>query len=219
MAGPPSASSVNAPTAWDRTAWLRERSARADAFLAAHAWQRDRLVGILGATATGAAAARVRELLDPRCVAVVTGQQPAVGGGPLYTVVKAAHAIAIARGLSEVGRSAAPIFWCASEDHDLGEADHADIIAADGSIHRFHGDLGGGRGSLRFRPARSWWSALIAHCRTHLGSGIGEPYIASLVPDAEETMGAWHCRLLSSLFAQHGLICVEGHRLRPLWAE
>ena len=31
-----------------------------------------------------------------------------------------------------------PIFWCASEDHDRGEADHADLLHANGSIERLH---------------------------------------------------------------------------------
>jgi hypothetical protein len=30
-------------------------------------------------------------------------------------------------------------------------------------------------------------------------------------------MGAWTCRLMAALFARHGLVCVEGHLLRPLW--
>ena len=30
-------------------------------------------------------------------------------------------------------------------------------------------------------------------------------------------MGAWTCRVLAALFAGSGLVCIEAHRLRPLW--
>lgn len=59
---------------------------------------------------------------DPRAVAVVTGQQAGLFLGPLYTFYKAAHAIALARRLSEeADRPVLPVFWVASEDHDLAE--------------------------------------------------------------------------------------------------
>jgi len=71
----------------------------------------------------------LRRLAAGRAIAIVTGQQPALGGGPLFTLAKTAHAVAVARHLSATGTPAVPVFWCASEDHDRGEADHADLIA------------------------------------------------------------------------------------------
>lgn len=188
-------------------------------FLKHGTWDRPALTAILRAAgdayAVGKSAReRIAALVAPDSVALVTGQQPAVGGGPLYSLVKTAHAIALARTL---GPNAVPVFWCASEDHDLGEAGHADLIARDGSIHRFAGDLGGGRASLRFRPATTWWEGLVAHARTHLGEGLGTTWLEQHRPRAGEGLGAWTCRLLAALFGAHGLLCIEGHRLRPLW--
>lgn len=190
-------------------------------FLSAGAWDRHALATILRtANATTPTnrliAERIAALRRPDGVAIVTGQQPAVGGGPLYSLVKTAHAIALARTL---GPTASPVFWCASEDHDLGEAGHADVITRDGSIQRFSDTLGGGRASLRFRPALSWWDGLLSHCRAHLGDGLGHPWLEALRPHSDEGMGAWTCRLLRTLFARHGLLCIEGHQLRPLWRE
>lgn len=188
-------------------------------FLKAGAWDRPALSTILR-TANAAnppsklVAERIATLARPDGVAIVTGQQPAVGGGPLYTLVKTAHAIAIARTL---GTNAVPVFWCASEDHDLGEAGHADLIARDGSIRRFNGDLGAGRASLRFRPASTWWEGLSAHAQEHLGAGVGRSWLEQHRPHSEEGMGAWTCRLLAALFSAHGLLCIEAHLLRPLW--
>lgn len=190
-------------------------------FLTQGTWDRSALGGILQEAGTAYAAGkaareRIAVLRRSDSVAIVTGQQPAVGGGPLYSLVKTAHAIALAKTL---GPQAVPVFWCASEDHDLGEAGHADVIARDGNLHRFVSDLGGGRASLRFRPAEVWWDGLIVHARQHLGDGLGATWLAQHRPHADEGMGAWTCRLLSALFATDGLVCVEGHRLRPLWRQ
>ena len=141
---------------------------------------------------------------------ILTGQQPAVGGGPLYTLVKVAHAVAIAR-----QRGVPALFWCASEDHDLGEAGHADLIERDGTIRRCVVDLGSGRASLRFRPVALWWDVLWDFSHQHLGPGLGADFLRAHAPLGNEGMGAWLCRLLRDLFP--GLEAVEGHTFRPRW--
>jgi bacillithiol biosynthesis cysteine-adding enzyme BshC len=57
-------------------------------------------------------------------VAVVTGQQVGLFGGPAYAFYKALTAVAIASELSESGIAAVPVFWLAGEDHDLAEVNH-----------------------------------------------------------------------------------------------
>ncbi len=59
--------------------------------------------------------------------AVVTGQQVTLFGGPLFTILKAATAIRKARDASHGGNPQVPIFWLATEDHDLAEADHVTL--------------------------------------------------------------------------------------------
>jgi bacillithiol synthase len=56
--------------------------------------------------------------------AVVTGQQVTLFGGPLFTILKAATIIRKATDASNAGIPHVPIFWLASEDHDLAEANH-----------------------------------------------------------------------------------------------
>jgi hypothetical protein len=178
-------------------------------------WARTALQRI--AEEAGNAPADAARLAAQDAVTVVTGQQPAVGGGPLYTLVKTAHAIAVARQFAAQGQPVVPVFWCASEDHDLGEAGHADLIARDGRITRIAPGLGSGAHSLRFRVAATWWPALRAGAADVLGPGPGSGFLDDLAPLPDEQLGAWHCRLVRAVFAGSGLVALEGHRLRPLW--
>ena len=62
--------------------------------------------------------------------AVVTGQQVGLLGGPLLVLLKAATAIARAKQATEAtGVAHVPIFWCATEDHDLDEADQVTLLS------------------------------------------------------------------------------------------
>jgi len=68
-------------------------------------------------------------LTDPTSVAVVTGQQAGVFGGPLYTLLKAVTAIQLARQVTaRYGVTAVPVFWVDSEDHDWDEVRTAQVL-------------------------------------------------------------------------------------------
>ena len=61
--------------------------------------------------------------------AVVTGQQVVLFGGPLLTLLKAATAVSRAREATRItGVEHVPIFWMATEDHDLAEVDQAALL-------------------------------------------------------------------------------------------
>lgn len=66
---------------------------------------------------------------DPESLAVVTGQQVTLLGGPLFTIYKTITAINTARKLHEkTGRPVIPVFWLADEDHDLEEVSELGLI-------------------------------------------------------------------------------------------
>jgi bacillithiol synthase len=67
----------------------------------------------------------LNRLAQPGCLAVVTGQQVGLFSGPAYTIFKALTAVKLARHLTDQGIAAVPVFWLATEDHDLAEVDHA----------------------------------------------------------------------------------------------
>ena len=80
-------------------------------------------------------------LSEADTVAVVTGQQAGLFSGPLYTVYKALSAIKISAELNAAGIKAVPVFWVATEDHDLDEISQTHFI-----------DNAGGLTESRYRP-------------------------------------------------------------------
>jgi bacillithiol synthase len=107
--------------------WARKGVAELDA------GHRARLADALRAQAErfGAAEAALAnvERLRSGAAAVVTGQQVGLFGGPLLTLLKAATAIRKAQDATrESGREHVPVFWLATEDHDLAEVDQVSLL-------------------------------------------------------------------------------------------
>lgn len=64
-------------------------------------------------------------LAAPGTCVVITGQQVGLFLGPLFTIYKAASAVAAARALErETGVRCVPLFWLQTEDHDFAEVNH-----------------------------------------------------------------------------------------------
>jgi bacillithiol biosynthesis cysteine-adding enzyme BshC len=116
-----------------------DRSAWADAIARTQQQprQHERVAGLLRAQqerrgAPAEALAAATELENPRTIAVVTGQQAGLFGGPLFTLLKALTALRLARDLREThGVPAVAIFWIDSEDHDWDEVRHCGVLDAD----------------------------------------------------------------------------------------
>jgi len=76
---------------------------------------------------------------------VVTGQQPGLLTGPLYTVLKAITAVGLSERLSaESGSPVLPLFWVASEDHDVLEVNRV-TVRGRRFVHEYDGDLSRGK--------------------------------------------------------------------------
>jgi bacillithiol biosynthesis cysteine-adding enzyme BshC len=79
--------------------------------------------------AGGAVIANIERLRNG-AAAVVTGQQVGLFGGPLLTLLKAATAIRKAQEATRLsGKEHVPVFWLASEDHDLAEVDQVSLLS------------------------------------------------------------------------------------------
>jgi bacillithiol biosynthesis cysteine-adding enzyme BshC len=144
------------------------------------------------------------EKLRAGAAAVVTGQQVTLFGGPLFTLLKAATAIRKAKDAGAV-----PIFWLATEDHDLAEADHVSLP----SRHELHtlraphesADEGKPVGSVQLGPGIQ---AIVDQAAELLGpSSVLDAIQASYTADA--TFAGAFGRLLASIFADQGLILID----------
>jgi bacillithiol biosynthesis cysteine-adding enzyme BshC len=71
------------------------------------------------------ATSRNLDRLAAGAVAIVTGQQAGLFSGPAYTFYKALSAIRCAEDATRRGIEAVPVFWIATEDHDLAEVNHS----------------------------------------------------------------------------------------------
>jgi bacillithiol biosynthesis cysteine-adding enzyme BshC len=140
--------------------------------------------------------------------AVVTGQQVTLLGGPLYTLFKAATAVRKAHDATAAGHPHVPIFWLATEDHDLDEADHVTFP----SRHELH-RLKLGTASRPGAPVGGL--ELGGEIKRVLDEAAGllepGPILDALQefyrPDA--TFAGAFARLLSRVFAEHGLIVID----------
>jgi bacillithiol synthase len=136
--------------------------------------------------------------------AVVTGQQVALFGGPLFSLLKAATVVERARAAGMV-----PIFWLASEDHDLAEVDHITLPSRHAlhslRLHREEASTGRPVGSLAL-------GAKIAPLLDRAAERIGgtpefDLLAASYTPEA--TFTSAFARLLSGIFAEQGLVVID----------
>jgi bacillithiol biosynthesis cysteine-adding enzyme BshC len=82
--------------------------------------------------APGPAREAAARLADPRTVAVITGQQAGLFGGPLYTLYKGMSAVKMAARIAETYQvPTVAVFWVESEDHDWDEVSSCSVLDAD----------------------------------------------------------------------------------------
>ena len=120
----------NSPEAW-RAAIARTQNLQRD---------REAIARILEAQqrrrgAPNEALQAAAQLRDRRSVAIVTGQQASLFGGPLFTLLKAITALKLAeRVRKEHGIPAVAVFWIEGEDHDWDEVKRCGVMDADLSV-------------------------------------------------------------------------------------
>jgi bacillithiol biosynthesis cysteine-adding enzyme BshC len=92
-------------------------------------------------------------LRDPRAVAIVTGQQATLFGGPMFTLLKAMTALRLAQQVrDEFGVPAVPVFWIEGEDHDWDEVKKCGVLDTEQAVR--HVALGNPDGANQTAVAR-----------------------------------------------------------------
>ncbi len=154
----------------------------ADAVRRSQAHPRDRaqIAAILGAQqerrgAPPQAREAARRLAESSTVAIVTGQQAGLFGGPLFTLLKALTALKLAARVTQEQRvPAVAIFWIDAEDHDWDEVRSCTV---------FDANLAARRVALPPRPAGSHVPVATVVLEQHINAALDE--IESLLPPTE----------------------------------
>jgi len=158
--------------------------------------------------------ANIERLSQPGTFAVVTGQQVGLFSGPAFTLYKALTTVRLAQSLTEQGISTVPVFWLATEDHDLEEVsqgatfdDEYNLLALrdSGSRPAPRSPVGEVRHTKEIAVALGQLEAALppGETRSRLLQDLRECY----VPGA--TWGESFGRFLTRLFGRWGVILLD----------
>jgi bacillithiol biosynthesis cysteine-adding enzyme BshC len=211
-----------------------DKSAWSDAIARAqrHPRQRDTIADIVQAqqrarSASPQALAAAERLRDPTSVAIVTGQQAGLFGGPLFTLLKALTVLRLAeRTAADHGVPTVAVFWIDAEDHDWAEVKSCGVLDADLGLVRVALDdpPGAGEGPV----ARVQLGDTVSVATSSLASTIPTTEFSPELLDAvrrayrpgvgmAQAFGAW----LESLLGPRGLVVFDAsdRAAKPLVSE
>jgi bacillithiol synthase len=142
-------------------------------------------------------------------LAAVTGQQVGLFGGPLFAIFKALTAVKLADQATRAGVDCVPVFWLATEDHDLAEVNQVLIPGGDGSLQKLTVPVQGVPtapvGTVRFGAEIQ----SVVEAATGL---LGASEISDFLREAYrpgESFGSAFARLLARLFAEWGVVLLD----------
>ncbi|MBS1798607.1 MAG: bacillithiol biosynthesis cysteine-adding enzyme BshC [Acidobacteria bacterium] len=159
------------------------------------------------------------ELVRKGARTVITGQQVVLFGGPLLTLLKAATAISRAKDATRIsGVPHVPVFWMATEDHDLAEVDQAALLTKT-TVETLRAGLRVAHpvevGGVELTPeAAPDLEQAIEQATELLGYApvadwIREAYLPADASQSRPTLAQAFGRLIARIFARQGLIVVD----------
>jgi bacillithiol synthase len=154
------------------------------------------------------------ERLRGGAFAAVTGQQVGLFGGPLFSLFKALTAVKLAEQATARGVDCVPVFWLATEDHDLAEVDHVSLASEQGPPQLLKADAASLTdpivpdapvGTIKFGPE-------IASLGERAAQLLGESNVTTWLREsyrAGESLGSAFALLFTKLFADFGVILLD----------
>jgi bacillithiol biosynthesis cysteine-adding enzyme BshC len=171
--------------------------------------------------------ARIESLAREQACAVVTGQQVGLFSGPLYTIYKALTAVKLADSLNHRGLGRfVPVFWLASDDHDLAEIDRIVLLDKDNTLQEVRCPMPAGE--LKIPASKIVLPPDISDCLRRLSDFTSDSefkagLIAELGHDYQpgRTWAEAFARWMTRLFTSRGLILIDASdpRLKKLGGE
>ena len=185
-----------------------------------HERNRGAIADVIGAqqrrrAAPAEAIAAAGRLRDTQTVAVVTGQQAGLFGGPLFTLLKAMTAIKLAEHVSrDHGVPAIAVFWIDAEDHDWDEVKSVGVLNAEGELANV--EIGSpananhepvARVTLDASAARAIESLAATMPATEFSGALLDSLRSAYAPGAgmAEAFGRW----LESALGRYGLVVYD----------
>ena len=142
--------------------------------------------------------------------AIVTGQQVGLLGGPLFSIYKALSAIKLAEEASTLGLRCVPVFWLATEDHDLEEVNQASIPVPEGGFEPFQTNAPSASeapvGTVSLGPEIS---EIVLRAEKLLGDGPITRLLADCYTPGD-TFGTAFRKFFVRVFADSGVILIDG---------
>jgi bacillithiol biosynthesis cysteine-adding enzyme BshC len=142
-------------------------------------------------------------------LAAVTGQQVGLFGGPLFSIFKALTAVKLAEQATAAGVDCVPVFWLATEDHDLAEVNHVALLSEHGLPERLavesHGVADAPVGTVKFGPE-------IEPVVERAAALLGDSEVTTWLRQAYrpgESLGSAFGLLFARLFAEWGVILLD----------
>jgi bacillithiol synthase len=149
------------------------------------------------------------ELLRRGALTAVTGQQVGLFGGPMFSIFKALTAVKLAEEATAAGVDCVPIFWLATEDHDLAEVNHVALASEHGLPEKLevvsHGVTDAPVGTVKFGPE-------IEPVVEHAASLLGDSEVTGWLREAYrpgESLGSAFALLFARMFADWGVILLD----------
>jgi bacillithiol synthase len=154
----------------------------------------------------------LEKLEHPDSRAVVTGQQAGLLLGPNYTLSKAITAINLAKELSTEEKPVVPIFWVASQDHDVAEVNHAYLLDMNEKLIRLELPLPENTPVGRIALHPDWLNQLKTELQTlNVPEHNRQDVLALLERSASraKTFADWFAAILYEILGEQGLIILN----------
>jgi bacillithiol biosynthesis cysteine-adding enzyme BshC len=141
--------------------------------------------------------------------AAVTGQQVGLFGGPAFSIYKALTAVKLAEEATAQGVDTVPVFWLATNDHDLAEVNHTALPGPNATLQTLtsasHGVDDAPVGTIHFGDEIL---AVVESAAEILGDSPVTGFLREAYRPGE-TLGSGFARLFARLFADWGVVLLD----------
>lgn len=161
-----------------------------------------------GITPSLQAESNLQNLLLENCFTVTTGHQLNLLSGPLYVIYKLISTIRLSRMLAEKfpDKKFVPVFWMATEDHDIDEINHLHLF---GKKISYETTYKGPAGKLPLTD----FANVIAELTEVLGDSTFATELSNILKQAysnEVDLAVATRRWTNALLGKYGLIIIDG---------